>query len=385
MRSYRILAACAVAAIGFADQHLGAQNLLADAWKLEAKGDAAEAREQLQKAADSSPNDPLALEAYAEFLGQHRDPAARGAYEKLWQLLIRNGANAAERARSARRLVELDLLAGDRASAQEHLEAYRSAGGNGLNLPAVAAARPLNYIEIPGPLRSFARMAAISPDITPDEVMASLAHNVTLNGYSAARASESLEPTEYLKLVIRYLAQAREIEKLAGAEKILRVDTCESTVTGDLLRILGYRMRGGCGSDVALETVNPSRAFLTIDSGFPLSDLEAALRTNRPFTLDYHPARIPILYGVEYWAPPVAGAKPAEFIDLFLGDPSVCRLYAATAALDPDMAEQLRKDLPAAKAKIYAHVLDFSVPCLKCATAKPWFPAAHAPKKCGLS
>src|SRR6476619_4002260 len=116
--------------------------------------------------------------------------------------------------------------------------------------------------------------------------MASPAHNVPLNGYSATRASESLEPTEYLKLVIRYLSQAREIEKLAGAEKILRVDMCESTVTGDLLRILGYRMRGGCGSDVALETVNPSRAFLTIDSSFPLSDLEAALRTNRPFKVD---------------------------------------------------------------------------------------------------
>ncbi len=95
---------------------------------------------------------------------------------------------------------------------------------------------------------------------------------------------------------MRYLSQARELEKLAGGDKILQVPTCESAVTGDLLRILGYRMRGGCGSDLALETVNPSRAFLTIDSGFPLSELEAALRTNRAFTLDYHPARVPILY-----------------------------------------------------------------------------------------
>src|SRR6185369_12271829 len=292
-------------------------------------------------------------------LGQHRDPAARGAYEKLWQLLSRNGANAAERAKAARRLVELDLLAGDRESAEKHLDAFRSAGGNGLSLPAASAAQRFNYVEIPGPLRSFARMAAISPDIAPEDLMASFAHNITLNGYSATRASESLEPTEYLKLVIRYLSQARELEKLAGAEKILRVDMCESTVTGDLLRVLGYRMRGGCGSDVALETVNPSRAFLTIDSGFPLSDLEAALRTNRPFALDYHPSRVPILYGPEYWQPVAAGQKTVEFIDFFLGDPSICRLYTATAALDPDTAEQLRKDLPAAKAKVYAHVLDF--------------------------
>ncbi len=359
MRLCTIFATCVVVTMKLGVHHLDAQSLTGDAWKLEAKGDAAEAREQLQKAANASPNDPLALEAYAEFLGEHRDPAARAAYEKLWQLLNRNGANPAERAKAARRLAELDLLAGDRASAEKHLDAFRSAGGTGLSLPPASVAPRFNYVEIPGPLRSFARMAAISPDIAREDVMASLAHNITLNGYSATRASESLEPTEYLKLVIRYLSQARELEKLAGPEKILRVDMCESTVTGDLLRILGYRMRGGCGSDVALETVNPSRAFLTIDSGFPLSELETALRTNRPFTLDYHPSRVPILYGPEYWQPAVAGQKPADFIDFFLADPSICRLYSATAALDPDTAEQIRKDLPAAKAKVYAHVLDF--------------------------
>jgi len=359
MRLYRIFATCAVAAMGFGVSKLVAQDLTGEAWKLEAKGDAAEAREQLQKAADSAPNDPLTLEAYAEFLGHHRDPAARGAYEKLWQLLSRNGATAAERAKIARRLAELDLLAGDRQSAQKHLEAFGSAGGSGLSLPPASAAPRVSFIDIPGPLRSFARMAAISPDIAVDDVMASIAHNITLNGYSATRASESLEPTEYLKLVIRYLSQARELERLAGPEKILRVDMCESTATGDLLRILGYRMRGGCGSDLALETVNPSRAFLTIDSGFPLSELEAALRTNRPFTLDFHPAHVPILFGADYWQPAGSGQKAVEFIDFFLGDPSICRLYSAMAALDPDTAEQFRKDLPAAKAKVYAHVLDF--------------------------
>ena len=48
-------------------------------------------------------------------------------------------------------------------------------------------------------------------------------------------------------------------------------------------------MRGGCGSEVVLETVNATRAFLTIDSGFPLAELEQDLRTNRPFTYDYKP------------------------------------------------------------------------------------------------
>jgi len=49
-------------------------------------------------------------------------------------------------------------------------------------------------------------------------------------------------------------------------------------------------MRGGCGSEVVLETVNAPRAFLTTDSGFPLNDLEQALRTNHPFSYDFHPA-----------------------------------------------------------------------------------------------
>ena len=48
-----------------------------------------------------------------------------------------------------------------------------------------------------------------------------------------------------------------------------------------LNHVLGYRMRGGCGSEVVLETVNATRAFLTTDSGFPLPDLEQALRTYR--------------------------------------------------------------------------------------------------------
>ena len=140
-----------------------------------------------------------------------------------------------------------------------------------------------------------------------------------MNPAQATRANETLEPTEYLKLVIRYLSQARELERLSGLEKVIRIEMCESAQTGDVLRVLGYRMRGGCGSDVVLETVNASRAFLTIDSGFPLSELEEALRTNRPFTLDYHPARVPVLLGAEYWQQAQKqGDKQTEFIDFFI-------------------------------------------------------------------
>src|SRR5712664_4034829 len=209
MRLTRIVATIGLVALGILGQNLAGQDLAIEAWQLEVKGDGAEARAQLQRRADNSPNDPLALQAYAEFLDHHRDPATRGAYEKLRQLLGRNGASANERVKVARRLTELDLIAGDRVGAERHLDEFRSLGGNGLSLPAAAnfAARA-NAIEIPGPLRSFARMAAVSPDIAAEDVMGALAHNITLNGYSATRASESLEPTEYLKLVTRYLSQA---------------------------------------------------------------------------------------------------------------------------------------------------------------------------------
>ena len=95
--------------------------------------------------------------------------------------------------------------------------------------------------------------------------------------------------------------QARELETLAGADKVIRVETCDSTNAGELLRIIGYRMRGGCGSEVVLETVNATRAFLTTDSGFPLAELEQALRTNHPFTYDFHPSPVTVLYGSDYW------------------------------------------------------------------------------------
>jgi hypothetical protein len=125
-----------------------------------------------------------------------------------------------------------------------------------------------------------------------------------------------------------------------------------------LLKILGYRMRGGCGSEVVLETVNASRAFLTTDSGFPLTDLEQALRTNRPFTYDFHPTMVAVLYGPDYWlSPKEKGA--GEFIDAFLSDPSLCRLYLGLSKLDRGTAEELRKAMPVQRLRAYAHVLDF--------------------------
>jgi len=217
---------------------------------------------------------------------------------------------------------------------------------------------PSGTITIPGPITSFSRMAALSPEVPPHDILLALARNIVTNGYQAVSGSDSLEPTEYLKLVVRYLGQARELEKLSGDSKVLKIETCDSSQTGELLKVLGFRMRGGCGSDVVLETVNATRAFLSMDSGFPLAEFEEALRTNRPFTYDYKPTSVPVLYKPEYWLS-AKERQSGEFIDAFVNDPSLCRLYLGLAKLDPETAEEVRKALPVARIRAFAHVFDF--------------------------
>ncbi len=328
------------------------------AHKYEDAGDSAAAREVYSRALQSSPRDPELVTGYAETLERYRDSGAPEAYRKsaaLWK-----GAGRTQDALvSERRAVILDLVAGDRASAEKDLEEYRSLGGQDLQLPGAGASGARETIQIPGPLHSFARMAALSQDIDANDILAALARNVVTNGYQASHSNELLEETEYLKLIHRYLAQARELDKLASADKFIRIASCESTETNDLLRVLGYRMRGGCGSEVVLETVNAQRAFITTDSGFPLAELEQALRTEQPFAYDYHPASATILYTPDYWLN--AGQKPpqGDFIDAFLANPAMCRFYLGMAKLDPETADALKSGVSQARLRANASVLDF--------------------------
>ncbi|MBI5281425.1 MAG: hypothetical protein HY858_07065 [Candidatus Solibacter usitatus] len=332
-----------------------AQDLAARLREAEVRGEARQARQELESAVKGSPRNVALLALHAEYLDQRRDPGVRAAYERL---LAAAGPGSAHGKAVLRRLAVLDLLAGDRASAVKRLGVLSDPE---LALAAATGAvkgLPTGIVEIPGPMRSFARMAALSPDLPSGDTLLALARNIVTNGYQAVSGSGSLEPTEYLKLVIRYLGQARELDRLAGESKVIQLENCDSTRTGELLKILGFRMRGGCGSDVILETVNATRAFLAMDSGFPLTELEQALRTNRPFTLDYRPTRVPVLYSSEYWLSS-REKQSGEFIDAFLNDPSLCRLYLGLAKLDPETAEEMRKALPVARIRAFAHVFDF--------------------------
>ena len=309
--------------------------------QLEAAGDSVGARNALARAAQANPNNIAALTAYAEFLDRYGDPQARDAYGKL-AAALRNSGDSARGNAAAHRLALLDLLAGNKSA------------GRMASTPVGAGTA-----SIPGPLRSFARMAAISPEARAEDLLPALARNVVTNGFQASHNNESLEQTEYLKLVHRYLSQAKELEKLAGESKVIQIESCESPKAGELLRILGFRMRGGCGSEVVLETVNEPRAFVTTDSGFPVNELEAAMRTNRPFNYDFHPTTVPVMFGPEYWMGAKDKDKDTSFLESFIGDPSTCRLYLGFSKLDRETGEALRKVATVTRLKAYSHVLDF--------------------------
>jgi hypothetical protein len=326
---------------------------------MEDTGNTAEARSLLEEAVKNASSDAELLTGYAACLERIHDPDARAAFRKAaaeWK----KQSHPSEAMAAQRRAVMLDLIAGDRAAAETDLDEYRELGGHDLSLPpdGNTAAASYQSITIPGPYRSFARMAALSQDAGPADILPALARNIITGGYQASRGSDQLESTEYLKLVQRYLSQVKELQQLAGPEHVIKVPHCESTQTNDLLRVLGYRMRGGCGSEVVLETVNAARAFLTTDSGFPLSELERALQNDQPFSYPYESTHADVLYTADYWMNAKEKAQ-GDFLEALIGDPGLCRFYLGMSRLDPETANALRAGIPTVRLRGFSAVLDF--------------------------
>jgi len=209
---------------------------------------------------------------------------------------------------------------------------------------------PVEEAAIPGPLRSFLRMAAISQQITPEEVLPLLARDVVMSGYQGGK------PTEYLVLLNWYMDQARELEALAGRGGVLHVSNCDDAKP--LLVILGYRLEKPCGPDAALETSDANRAFLTIDSGFPLADLEETLRSGKPFDVPFAPTKVPVLFKSSDW---VQKKKNADrgVIDSIMRDPDLARLYWAMSRMDTETGRFLWQSMGPKKLILGAAVLDF--------------------------
>src|SRR5579875_2628261 len=171
----------------------------------ESAGDLAGARRLLEQRAGS---DRGAAAALAEFLERHGDPRRRDAYLK-WAA---QETDPDRRKLALRQVVLLDVLDGQRSDLPADVAQYRAAGGSDLT-PASNLAKSATFstVMIPGPLSSFARMAALSPEVRPEELLPALARNVVTNGYEAA-GNEALQQTEYMKLLVRYLGEARELQ-----------------------------------------------------------------------------------------------------------------------------------------------------------------------------
>jgi hypothetical protein len=223
---------------------------------------------------------------------------------------------------------------------------------------AGAAAPPTSSstesVIIPGPLRSFLRIAAISQKVLPEDVLPMLARNVYLRGYEEGRE------TEFLILLDRYIRQAREIRALADENGMIVVKGCDDAVS--LLRILGYQLRPNCSQkSVSLNTANPERAFLTIDSGFPLTSLEEALQKGVPFTYSFPSTRVPVLMKEVDWVAISAWRKRGDenLLDVFVHDPNVARLYSALARNDAETRIALQQSPGLRRLLPFAPALDF--------------------------
>ncbi len=223
--------------------------------------------------------------------------------------------------------------------------------------PAHPVAHPApqeNTVVIPGPLRSFLRMAGISQQISRDDVLPLLARNAYATGYLNG------VPTEYLRLVDRYLHQARELEVLAGSTGTIHVANCAEAEP--LLSILGYHARPACGQkDSILMTADPERAFLTTDSGFPLTALEEALEKGTPFTYAFPSSRVPVLFSENEWrALSSAKSRGAQsLVDILLHEPAIDRLYWALANTDAETRNALARSPGLGRLLPYGPVLDF--------------------------
>jgi hypothetical protein len=220
------------------------------------------------------------------------------------------------------------------------------------SVPPVRNSREM--VLIPGPLRPFMRMTGISQEIVSEDVLPMLARNVTLWGYEGNR------PTEFLKLAERYVALARELQKVAGPDGKIRVKGCEDA--GPLIQVLGYQFAHGCSaSDASLITADPDRAFLTTDSGFPLTDLEEALQKGRTFSYDFPSTPVPVMFTEKTWTGLSVWNKRYEntLIDVLLHDRNVDRLYSAMARLSPETQLSLQRSPGMKKLLLNSAALDF--------------------------
>lgn len=230
----------------------------------------------------------------------------------------------------------LCLLPCTPASADHHsAEISGPAAPRAASADTVSAATP-ETVTIPGPLRSFLRMAAVSQEVPPESVLPLVSRTVSLYGYEVGGE------TEFLHLLTRYVDFARELRGLADSQGVIHADNCAAATR--LTQVLGYRFQRPCGQKNSwLITENPERAFLTIDSGFPLTSLEEAVQNHRPFSYSFPATQVPVLYQEKDWMGlgPHEKASAGNLVDELLHDQNLDRLYWAFSKDDEETTDSL--------------------------------------------
>ncbi len=254
--------------------------------------------------------------------------------------------------------VSLCLLSSRKATAQPQ-PAQAQSGSAASSPSASSPSKETPEITIPGPLRSFLRMAALSQKVSPREVLPLLSRNIVIHGYHGTQDKPG-KATEYLVLLKRYMDQARELQALAGQAGVIRVADCSQAKP--LLAIIGYQLNSPCGRTVSVETEDPERAFITIDSGFPLADLEETLRGGKPFEYPYTSSKVPTVLTETHWTEDAKSKKDDDsdsLLDTLLGDPAWARLYWAMARMDPSTRAVLQQTVGLRRLLKFSPVLDF--------------------------
>lgn len=240
-------------------------------------------------------------------------------------------------------------------------------------------------VTLPGPLRAFLRMAAISQQATSQQVLPLLARNVEMEGYGWH--GKKPVPTEFLILLQEYLHHARRLLSLAGPRGVIRVASCKEAQP--LLGVLGYKMSRPCGPHAAVEASNSTRAFLTIDSGFPLTALTNTLRGGKPFVYSFGISTVPAVLKTSDWTQLEQDRDkkwnqktgPDNLVDALVRDPGLSRLYWALSRMDPETVSYLEQTFGLRKLVSLAPTLDFygSEICVRSGrVAVPGGPAAEA-------
>src|SRR5260370_13105411 len=142
---------------------------------------------------------------------------------------------------------------------------------------------------------------------------------------------------------------------------VIRVSNCDDAIP--LVRILGSRTRPTCGKpETSLQTADAERAFLTIDSGFPLPELERTLQGGKAFEYPFSPSPVPVLFAHSDWT--LASKKNSkeasrDLVDTILNDPARGRLSWTLSKLVPDANSVCQHSIGIKKLLPYAAVLEF--------------------------